>query len=192
MTRPRLSDDPEVRFPSLCSSALALVVFGCAGAGQGPDEPEQEGAPLGLPNLPDPVKTVIITPVMGWAAHGHGGPPAKIDRANFTIENHLDAPTRIEVSRVEFVTGHDCKDFPDEVRSTPAAKGIALGDAAPQLAIELAAGAEVDAEVQIVPVEATYSHCDRYALRVYFLVDGTPRISVAETQVEREADLRGM
>jgi len=183
--------------PALCWSALALALSlvaatGCASA-EPPVSDTVDPAPAApRPVDPEPVLALLIEPRESWAIYTHGGDPAKLSTASFTLRNNLEVPADVRVEKVEYLRGGDCNHLPRDVASTPVPHGLAVTGSSPAPSLQVAPGAEVDVDVHFDPVEAAYVSCDRFVFRVYFEVNDAPRISLAETKVEREAPTPGL
>lgn len=166
---------------------MAASLMGCASPAPRPAPPPVDPVPVGIPTLPAPVEAVVIEGQPGQAIHEHGGPPALLESARFSVRNNLPTSARIEVDEVEFLRGTDCDALPSDVVATPASGGLSKPGTAPSSVLTVPAGAETDVIVHFAAVEAATTSCDRFVFRVHFSVDGTPRISLVETHVEREA-----
>ncbi len=165
----------------------ALAALGCA-APESATPSAIDPVPVGIPAPVPPVAAVVIEGQPSYAIHDHGGPPASLSTARFAVRNNLASAGRIEVDEIEYLRGSSCDEQPPrDVASRPQVKGLSVGDGAPATSVTVPAGAEVELAVYFSPVEAATTSCDRFWFRVHFLVAGTPRISLAETHVEREA-----
>jgi len=134
-----------------------------------------------------------IRGVTGQARHTHGGPPAQLGHASFVLVNRGDRARRVSVVDIEFLQGSkDCDQPPSQIVSHPKSGGILLSDgkqrqSAPE--VEVKAGATVEAIVGFTAVPAYYVYCDRFAFRVYFLVDGEKLAVIDEVNITREEPL---
>lgn len=127
----------------------------------------------------------------GLARHTHGGPAARLGHAEFRVTYRGRDAGELSVSRVEFLTGHDCVAPPATVQSEPAFGGLftsGMSESASKLEVKPAR--PVDVSVSFPAVEAYYVHCDRFAFRVVFVAGGEALVVVAETNVTREEPLR--
>jgi hypothetical protein len=126
---------------------------------------------------PRPVTSLVtFTPEPGHAMHEHGGHPAQLYDAKFTVHNGGSQPAVVNVTRVDFLESYSCDVFPNTLRSSPK----------PQpLRVTVPAGSTMPLEVHFSGVPAYEAWCERFAFRVTFDVDGTAMQSTAETHVVR-------
>lgn len=135
-----------------------------------------------------------IRGITGQARHLHGGPPAQIGHARFTFINRSGKPQQVSVAHIEFLHGNkDCDHPPAQVASHPKSGGILLEDgvqreSAAQVVVK--PGATVDATVGFTAVPAYYVYCDRFAVRVHFLVGGEKLAVKDEINITRMEPLR--
>ncbi len=127
----------------------------------------------------------------GFAIHTHGGDAARLGRVTVTVKNDSARVRRLTVKQVEFLTGHDCKAPPTKVTSRPKLERVVdEGDhdeRPASLKFALPPKSETKLRVSFASVEAYTTHCDRFAFRVSFDVDGSETLApVAEVRVERE------
>lgn len=127
----------------------------------------------------------------GHAIHTHGGDAAPLGRATFTVKNDSARVRTVTAKQVEFLTGHDCKQPPTKVRSRPKLERVVPesdhDERPPSLSFAVPAKSEVKLRVSFESVQAYTTHCDRFAFRVSFDVDGKETVAaVAEIKVERE------
>ena len=115
------------------------------------------------------VGPLTITGVDGTSRHSHGA-AARLGSARFSLLLTGEQPVSLTVSRVEYLTGHDCDGPPTTVRSTPAFSGLISTDPSMKESVKVLEIAPGDSGVWVgfEPVEAAYSHCDRFAFRVVF------------------------
>ena len=135
-----------------------------------------------------------IQGITGHARHLHGGPPAQIGHAGFTFVNRSAKPQQVSVMQIEFLHGNkDCNHPPAQVASHPKSGGILLDDgvqreSAAQVTVK--PGATVGATVGFTAVPAYYVFCDRFAVRVHFLVGGERLTVIDEINITRVEPLR--
>jgi hypothetical protein len=124
------------------------------------------------------------------AIHAHGGPPANIDQITFRIRNLGDSDRPLRPTRVQLLGSQSCDEPPRQVRASPAVRGLHELPGPSPLVASWTAPAASEHEVLVVfdPVPATYTHCDRYAIKVIFAVASEELRSVAEVWATREAD----
>jgi hypothetical protein len=119
------------------------------------------------------------------AMHVHGGAAAQLGQASFELKNS-GPKTSLSVTKVEFLTGHDCEAAPETVQAEPGIVGLSLGEGqSPSKLLEVPKGKH-DLKVHFAHVPAYYSHCDRFAFRVSFESAGESAVVVSETKVGRE------
>lgn len=125
-----------------------------------------------------------------FAMHVHGGAAAQLGQASFSLKNGGPA-AELSVSKVEFLTGSDCKAAPETVQSEPGVVGLSLGEGqSPSKRLEIPKGKH-DLKVHFAHVPAYYTHCDRFAFRVRFESAGESVVVVSETSVGREEPWKG-
>ena len=123
----------------------------------------------------------------GSALHTHGGSPAQLGSARFRVMWQGPASARLTVTRIEYLTGHDCEAAPATPHGEPTLGGLfvdGMKESARELTLE--SGKAVDVTVGFTPVEAYYSWCDRFAFRVTFIAGAVSLTATAETNVTRE------
>lgn len=125
-------------------------------------------------------KSVVVAGRTSHHIHEHGGDAAGIASATFDVLNPLERPLRLRIRGIEFLTDHACG-LPNEARARP--KPAALSSK------ELAPGAS-EITVTFEPQSAYQAHCDRFATRVTFLVEGQPVAATVEHEVTRIEPLR--
>lgn len=130
-----------------------------------------------------------VAGVDGTARHTHGGEPAHLGTARFTVS--CASATTLGVEHIEFLMGGDCAALPSRVASAPKVGGLMVeGMKASALTVTIPAGKPTALDVSFPAVDAYYVHCDRFAFRVSFRAGGELLVATAETNVEREEPLR--
>jgi hypothetical protein len=135
---------------------------------------------------------VVVRGLDGFANHSHGGPPATLGHCRFQVTNRGKRTATVRVEGVEFLSGHSCDLGPDTVRARPSPKGVSIDDerrAPGGVAVRVTPDTSRDVTVFLSPtVEASSTHCDRFAFRIHLRIDGASVQVVAETHVQREDD----
>lgn len=124
------------------------------------------------------------------ARHTHGGEPAHIGNVTFVLTNDGDRVRRITAQRADFLRDHGCEAPPSTVASHPKLTGLAFEDdedyRGETSTLDIPAKSSRAVRVNFAPVEAYYTWCDRFAIRVRFSVDGKETLApVAELVVMR-------
>jgi len=143
---------------------------------QRPDVPRTSASRIELDGQP-----IIVAGRTSHHIHEHGGDASGIASATFDVVNPLERALRLQVRGIEFLTDHSCG-LPEEVRARP--KPAALSRK------ELAPGAS-EISVTFESQSAYQAHCDRFATRVTFLVEGHAVAATVEHEVSRIEPLRG-
>ncbi len=125
-------------------------------------------------------KPVVIAGEADHRRHEHGGEAAKIGHATFTVDNGLGRPLSLTVSKVEFLTDHSCA-LPWDVRAEPKVFEIDPAEVGP---------GRSEVTVSFAAQGAYQAHCDRFATRVTFRVDGKKTPVTVEHEVIRFEPLR--
>ncbi len=133
---------------------------------------------------------VELRPQKSHAIHEHGGDPAHLYAARFVAHNAGTRRASVSVVRVVFLAGNSCAAFPSQVRSSPKVDGISIGSGGAIAARVTVPPGDTPLTVEFAPVDAYYTHCNRFAFRVTFDVDGAQVQSTAETEVSRVDPLR--
>ncbi|MEZ4316337.1 MAG: hypothetical protein R3F61_02485 [Myxococcota bacterium] len=128
------------------------------------------------------------------AIHTHGGAPAKLDSAPFEVVLAGTTPATLEVKRVEYLRAHSCDaDARFEVAEEPVASRLDVQPSEPAAQGADPAGPSWEIQpgthlvrVAFSPVEAYYTHCDRFQLRVTFRSGEHTLTAISETLVSRE------
>lgn len=123
---------------------------------------------------------VVIAGRTSHHRHEHGGDAAHIGAARFTAHNPHARPLPLRVRTIEFLVDGQCG-LPDKVRARPKPPVGAPTELAPgthEIVIGFAAQ------------EAYQAHCDRFATRVTFEVEGKRIAATAEHEVMRFEPLR--
>lgn len=123
---------------------------------------------------------VVVAGRASHSLHEHGGDAAEIASATFDASNPLSRPLALRVRDIEFLTDHGCGP-PQDVRAHP--RLIALSH-------ETLVPGATELTVTFERQPAYQSHCDRFATRVTFLVDGRPVAATVEHHVSRIEPLR--
>ena len=125
-------------------------------------------------------KPIVLAGHTDHASHEHGGEAAKIGDATFAADNPLPHPVPLKVTKVEFLTDHSCA-LPWDVRAKPKVVDFdpkALPPGRSEVTVSFAAQG------------AYQAHCDRFATRVTFDVDGHRAPVTVEHEVMRFEPLR--
>jgi hypothetical protein len=125
-------------------------------------------------------ETIIVAGRTSHHIHEHGGDSAGVASATFDVHTPLERPLRLRVRGIEFLTDHSCG-LPEAVRASPKLAGLS-----PE---QLAPGAS-EVSVTFAPQAAYQAHCDRFATRVTFLIEGHPVVATVEHEVTREEPMR--
>ncbi|MEM6296748.1 MAG: hypothetical protein AAGA54_36110 [Myxococcota bacterium] len=125
-------------------------------------------------------KPIVIAGETGRARHEHGGPAAKLGLATFEVHNPLDREVAVRARAVEFLTDHACE-LPAKVRAKPKVLNVSPASVAPGRS-----RLDVSFEAQ----SAYQGHCDRFAARVTFSVEGHRVPVTVEYEVSRFEPLR--
>lgn len=125
-----------------------------------------------------------IVPSKSAAIHEHGGAPASLDTARFTVRNRGTTPVSLAVRAIAFLTGSSCDTPPATVQSRPTVVGIEIGGAPSSARVSIPPGA-APLVVRFSPVHAYYTYCNRFAFRVTFDAGGDAITVTAETTVSR-------
>lgn len=140
-----------------------------------PDIPRTSASRLELEGKP-----LVIAGRTSHHIHEHGGDAAQVASATFDVSNPLARALRLRVRGIEFLADHSCG-LPAQTRARP--KLVELSSQ------ELAPGAS-EISVTFEPQGAYQAHCDRFATRVTFLVEGQPVAATVEHEVTRIEPLR--
>ncbi|HMR77704.1 MAG TPA: hypothetical protein PKD61_21495, partial [Polyangiaceae bacterium] len=128
------------------------------------------------------------------ARHTHGGAPARIGSVTFAVTNDSKQARKISVQRIEFLRDHGCDAPPSTVVSRPKLGALIFeedDDVRSKPKLEIAPGTSREVRVGFQSVDAYYVWCDRFAIRVHFLVDGVHSLApIAELVVTRVQPLR--
>lgn len=134
-----------------------------------------------------PRRRVVVRGEDQRRSHAHGGEPATVGGARFSIRNDGPAPLRVAVRRVEWLTSPSC-DGPFEVRATPRVAGLAIDDGPTERSVRVPTG-DSSVEVEFEAQPAYYAYCDRFAARVTFDVEGEAVRASAEWLIARREPL---
>jgi len=122
----------------------------------------------------------------GNARHTHGGKAAQLGEARFRVQHDRKAPITLSVNKIVFLRGHSCDKPPTDPVSEPAFGGILLeGAVESKQTVSIPPGKEVSLNIGFQPVEAYYTHCDRFAFAVTFQAGDEALDVLAETNVMR-------
>lgn len=127
-----------------------------------------------------------------YASHTHGGEPARIGGASFTVENQRDQPIELELTGTRWLTAHSCE-LPRDERARPKPAGLALEDGLVDgSTMKATIPAHTTTSVSIGhPMQAAYmAYCDRFATAATFEIDGQAIEVIAEHHVVRREPLR--
>ena len=119
---------------------------------------------------------IVIAGVTSHEQHMHGGDAAKIGSASFVVHNPHRRALRLRVRGIEYLQDFECN-LPAEVRARPKPND----DANPK---ELRPG-ETEIAIAFAAQDAYQAHCDRFATRVTFEVEGKRIVATAEHEVTR-------
>jgi hypothetical protein len=161
-----------------------------------PDPPPAPSAPpppapqqAGIARSQDGTLTLASQPIR--AIHTHGGDEAKIGRFTLSARNTSARERRIELSKLEYRTGHSCDEPPTTVSARPKPQ-LLVPEAdddprPPSTSGVVPPKSELRFSAQFDSVGAYYTHCDKFALVAWFVLDGkeTVQLEVA-LHVERE------
>lgn len=125
-------------------------------------------------------KPVVIAGTTSHHIHEHGGEAAPIGSATFRVHNPHPRALRLQVVAIERLTSHDCG-IPEEVRGNPALQTLSPSSLPP---------GESEVVVAFASRGAYQAHCDRFATRVVFAVEGAQIAATCEHQVTRIEPLR--
>ncbi len=118
---------------------------------------------------------LVVTGHDRHARHTHGGAPARIGNVTFTVANDGDRPRKLTCKSVDFLRDHGCEAPASTIVSHPKLSGLAFerdDDLRTTTSLELPAKSSLDVRVFFEPVEAYYTYCDRFAIRVHLGLDG--------------------
>jgi hypothetical protein len=124
-------------------------------------------------------KPVVIAGVTSRERHEHGGDAAKIGGADFVAHNPHARPLRLRVLGIEFLRDFECG-LPNEVKARPK----------PTVVPKQLAPGQSEIVVGFAAQDAYQAHCDRFATRVTFEVEGKTIAAAAEHEVMRFEPLR--
>lgn len=131
---------------------------------------------------------IHISGETGNAQHTHGGAAAKLSGASFRVQHDRKEPIALSVKKIVFLRGYSCEKEPSEPRAEPVFNVMSLGESAEShQTLSVAAKKEVRVTIGFHPVEAYYTHCNRFAFAVTFQVGDEDLVAVAETNVMRVA-----
>jgi hypothetical protein len=125
-------------------------------------------------------KRVVIAGQTSHHRHEHGGDAARIGSATFIAHNPHARPLRLDVRGIEYLRNSECN-LPQEVEARP--------KPAAGTPTELAPG-QSEIVVRFATQAAYQVHCDRFATRVTFAVEGKRIAATAEHEVTRFEPLR--
>jgi len=135
---------------------------------------------------------VEVSGQTSYALHTHGGAAARLGVAQFEVKHRHSEPLSMTVSQVAFLRGHSCKEAPSQTVSQPAISGLVVGeDQQSRETALIPSGEPVRLQVEFEPVEAYYTHCDRFVFVVSFQVRSETLVAQAETRVTRMEPARG-
>lgn len=140
-----------------------------------PDIPRTSASRLELEG-----ESLVVAGRTSHHMHEHGGDAARVASATFDVFNPLRRALRVRVRGVEFLTDHSCG-LPEEARARPKPAELSTKELAPGAA---------EITVTFEPQPAYQAHCDRFATRVTFLVEGRPVTATVEHEVTRIEPLR--
>lgn len=148
----------------------------------GVDEPRVDVAGSTWASVGD----VHVRGEQGYAMHTHGGDPAWIGGARFTVHNLGDAPVAIEVTGVRWLESNDCG-LPREPRATPEPAGLAIDDGLIDGAMRVEIPARTTQAVALghQAQSAYMAWCDRFATAATFEIRGQRIEVIAEHEVTR-------
>lgn len=142
---------------------------------QRPDFPRTSASRVDVEGQP-----VVVAGRTSHHVHEHGGDAAEVASATFDVFNPGKRPLRLRVRGIEFLTDHSCG-LPEEVRARPKLTNLSTEQLAPG-ASEIWVTFETQGAYQ--------AHCDRFATRVTFLVEGHAVAATVEHMVSRMEPLR--
>lgn len=125
-------------------------------------------------------KPVVIAGETSHHRHEHGGDSARIGAATFTAFNPHVRALRLRVRGIEFLGDSECG-APSEVKSRLKPTADAPTKLAP---------GESELVVGFAPQGAYQVHCDRFATRVTFEVEGKRLVATTEHEVMRFEPMR--
>jgi hypothetical protein len=125
-------------------------------------------------------KPIVIAGETSSHRHEHGGDAARIGSATFIAHNPHARPLRLRVRSIEYLDDSQCN-LPSEVRARP--------KPAPDNPTELAPG-QSELVIGFAAQGAYQVHCDRFATRVTFEVEGKRIAATAEHEVMRFEPMR--
>jgi hypothetical protein len=125
-------------------------------------------------------KPIVIAGETSQHRHEHGGDAASIGGARFIAHNPHSRPLRLRVRGVEMLEDSQCG-LPNEVKARP--------KPAPDAPTKLAPG-QSELVIGFEPQGAYQVHCDRFATRVTFEVEGKRIAATVEHEVMRFEPMR--
>lgn len=155
-------------------------------------------APVSAPRAPqaagtaqsrDGKLTLAAQPI--YAIHTHGGDEAKIGRFTLSARNTSARERRIELTKLEYRTGHSCDEPPTKVSARPKPQLLVPDEdhdpRPPSTSGVVPPKSELKFSAQFDSVGAYYTHCDRFALVAWFVLDASETVQLeVALHVERE------
>ena len=154
--------------------------------GQEPGRVNISGSTFGV------VDGVVIEGHGEYASHTHGGAPAWIGGATFTVENHRATAIDLKLTGTRWLVDRSCE-LPRTERARPKPAGLARGEDlvdGKAMTVTIPAGAIETVSLGHQVQEAYMVHCDRFATAARFVIDGRTIEVIAEHHVVRREPLR--
>jgi hypothetical protein len=126
-----------------------------------------------------------------YASHTHGGAPARIGGATFTVENRRPTAIDLKLTGTRWLVDHSCE-LPRTERAKPKPAGLARGEdlVDGQMIVTIPAGAIETVSIGHQVQDAYMAYCDRFATAASFVIDRQAIEVIAEHHVIRREPLR--
>jgi hypothetical protein len=155
--------------------------------------PRADAAPVALAAAdagpgPSAADGLVWLPKESSAIHTHGGDAAHLSKARFVARNNARQPVCFRVTSAEFLTSNVCDVPPQQPGRAIAPKSLGPNENAKDpLVATVAPGAAVEFTVVFAPeVDAYYTHCNRFGVRLRGVAGGKALEVMSETRVQRE------
>lgn len=174
-----------VIIPQPATGAPTRIEIWTAADGQEASRVQVSGSTFGL------VEGVTIEGFGRYKSHTHGGAPARIGGAEFTVENHRDQPIELKLLGTRWLTAHSCE-VPRTERSRPKPAGLAIEPdlVDGKMTVTIPSRTNTTVSLGHEAQEAYMAYCDRFATAARFEIGGKAVEVIAEHRVIRRQPLR--
>lgn len=169
---------------------LSVAYLGLACSPEDPTRPHPRPPVVAPPVITAPARAPLrpleVKGRDNWVVHSHGGPPAMLSQAQFSIRNNGETCT-LRVTDLTLVTRWGAEST-DEEEEPLLITGVSLDGETPLPEVSLAPIGEVGVTVTFQPIDIV-SERARHAFRANFTCGAQAVEARASLRVEREADL---